>query len=112
MIGLGAVLTALAAVWAWFLRPTLSRALLRSDDWRAWRRLDWSLRGLCWLLGVCAGSVLWNLWTVGWATSEALWVLVFTYAAFRAWPPESIGIRIGDLRARADAVEDRMEWGK
>lgn len=112
MIGVGIVLTAVAAVWAWFMRPTLHRALPRSDDWRAWRRLDWSLQGLCFTLAVCAGWALWEWWVVDLAGFQGFWALLFSYAAFRAWPPASIELRVGDLRARADAVEDRTEWGK
>lgn len=107
--GVGIVAMLVAMVWVHAVAPQLN--LQDCPSWQAGRRLLWALRGLSWLLAAATCWELWEWWLSGWAGPGGLFVALFGFYAWKAWPPAAIELRVGDLRARADAIEDRTEWG-
>ena len=102
----------LAVVWVLFVKPSLPESLPHAPGWRDVRRLQRAVRGLCGLLVV---SIAWEthlLWVSGFAVAQAVTVAGFMVLLALSWPPRSIALRITELRARAEAVEDRAEWSR
>jgi hypothetical protein len=86
--------------------------LPRETNWRGPMRLRATLRGLSFALAFAGAWEAVGWWVNPQSAFQAVLAVGCLVVAWRIRPPAVLEVRVTELRARTEAIEDRAEWCK